>query len=49
MKKLTTVKIEAAEYKALKALASKRGCFVSFLFTEAIRQYLDAQSKEQAA
>jgi hypothetical protein len=47
MKNLITVKIEAVEYKAIKALAFKRGCFTSYLITEAIRQYL--KSQEQAA
>jgi len=47
---LRTVKIGEAEYRAIKALAKKRGRFIQYLLNEAIRQYLASeQSKEKAA
>jgi predicted transcriptional regulator len=46
---LKTVKIEQAEYKAIKALSKKEGRHLQYVLTEAIRQYLAAQSKEAAA
>lgn len=47
---LKTVKIEMAEYKAVKALSKKQGRHLQFVLTQAIRQYLATeQSKEQAA
>jgi hypothetical protein len=50
MPMLRTVKIGEPEYKAIKALAIKRGRFIQFLLNEAIRQYLTTEkSKEQAA
>ncbi len=46
---LRTVKIGEQEYRAIKALAKKRGNLLQYILTEAIRAYLVAQSKEQAA
>lgn len=46
------VRIGAAEYKAMKALAKKRGQFLTYLLNEAVRQYLAAQvepAKTEAA
>jgi len=37
---MRSVKIREAEYRMLKALAKKRGQFLSYVLTEAIRQYL---------
>jgi predicted transcriptional regulator len=47
---LKTVKIPEDQYKAMKTLAKKRGRFLQFLLTEAIRQYLATEhSKERLA
>lgn len=46
---MKTVKIGIAEYRAIKALAKKDGRLLQHHLTEAIRAYLAAQSKEQAA
>ncbi len=45
---MKTVKIGETEYRAIKAFAKKRGNLLQYVLTEAIRQYLAAQSKEQA-
>jgi hypothetical protein len=37
---MRSVKIGSIEYKAIKALAKKRGQFITFLLNEAIRMYL---------
>jgi hypothetical protein len=37
---MQSVKIGSLEYKAIKALAKKRGQFITFLLNEAIRAYL---------
>lgn len=47
---LKTVKIGMQEYKAIKALAEKRGQFLQYVLNAALRSYLAAeQSKEKAA
>lgn len=43
---LKTVKIGLPEYRAVKALAKKDGRKLQHHLTEAIKQYLVAQSKE---
>jgi hypothetical protein len=45
---LKTVKIGMVEYKAIKAHAKKNGHYLQYVLTEAIRQYLAAQSDKAA-
>jgi hypothetical protein len=44
---MQSVKIGATEYKAIKALAKKRGQFITFLLNEAIRFYLSETPAER--
>jgi hypothetical protein len=37
---MKSVKIPLAEYKALRALAKERGCFLTKVLTDAVRAYL---------
>ena len=46
---MKTVKIGMAEYRAVKALSKKQGRLLQHVLTEAIRQYLAVQSKQEAA
>lgn len=37
-----TVKIDSKDYQALKALAKRRGQFLRFVLSEAVRKYVEA-------
>jgi hypothetical protein len=46
---LRTVKINISDYKAIKALAKKRGQHLSFVLSESVRTYVAIQSQKEAA